>query len=297
LPKKSLAALIPFLEHFSTEDACREYLAKILWGGKPKCPHCNSKHIYTIHNRPAFTCGNCAKQFRATTGTIFENSKIPLTKWFLATRLMACSKKGISSHQLGKELGITQKSAWYMEQNIRLMLGNRRYEKMLDGIIEVDETYIGGRRKGGKRGRGTEKAKVFGMLQRNGEIRIMHVEDVSSYTLHPLIFGNVKLGSVIMSDEWKAYNGLKGKYKRGVINHGKRHYADGEIHVNSLEGAWGLFKRSLKGIYHRPSNRYMFGYCAEFEFRYNNRKKSIPLIFSTAIRQSKIRMTHQQITK
>lgn len=183
-----------------------------------------------------------------------------------------------------------------MEQNIRIMLGNRRYGKMLSGVIEVDETYVGGRRKGGKRGRGTEKAKIFGMLERNGDLRIMHVEDCSSYTLHPLIFKNVRIGSVIMSDEWKAYNGLKGRYQRGVINHGKRHYADGEIHVNSLEGAWGLFKRSLKGIYHRPGNKYMFGYCAEFEFKYNNRKKSIPLIFRTAIKQSKIRATHRQIT-
>ena len=284
------------MEHFSSEDACRDYLIKLLWAGKPKCPHCKCQRVYTITNRPAYSCSKCKKQFRVTTGTIFEDSKIPLVKWFIAIRFLACSKKGMSSMQLSKELGITQKSAWYMEQNIRLMLGNRRYVKMLDGIIEVDETYVGGRRKGGKRGRGTEKAKIFGMLERNGDLRIMHVADVSSYTLHPLIIGNVKVGAVIMSDEWKAYNGLKGRYQRGVINHGKRHYADGEIHVNSLEGAWGLFKRSLKGIYHRPSNKYMFGYCAEFEFKYNNRKKSIPLIFSTAIRQSKIRATHSQIT-
>lgn len=297
MPSKPYFDLINFITRFSTDEQCREYLVKVLWGGKPKCPHCKSKHIYEIKKRPAYVCGTCAKQFRVTTGTIFEDSKIPLNKWFIAIRFIACSKKGISSHQLAKELGITQKSAWYMEQNIRLMLGNRRYNKMLDGVIEVDETYIGGRRKGGKRGRGTTKAKVFGLLERNGEIRLIQVEDVSSYVLHPLIMNNVKVGSVIMSDEWKAYNGLGEYYERFVINHGKRHYADGEIHVNSLEGAWGLFKRSLKGIYHRPSNKYMPNYCAEFEFKYNNRKKTIPLIFRQAIKQSKIRAKHSEIVK
>lgn len=177
------------------------------------------------------------------------------------------------------------------------MLGNSSNNRMLSGIVEVDETYIGGRKKGGKRGRGTEKVKIFGMLERSGLIRMVKVDNVSSYTLHPLIFDNVKIGSVIMSDEWKAYNGLTKYYERGIINHGNRHYANGEIHVNSLEGAWGLLKRNLKGIYHRQSDKHMEKYCAEFVFRYNNRKKSIPLLFKQAIKQSEVSVKHSDITK
>ena len=249
-------------------------------------------------NRPVYKCSNCGTQFRVTSGTVFENSKIPLADWFYAIKLFACYKKGVSSIELAKELGITQKSAWYMEQKIRLLLGNVQNKKMLGGIVEVDETYIGGRQKGGKRGRGTEKAKVFGMLDREtGELRTVHVDDVSSYTLHPIIFKNIELASYIMSDEWKAYNNLEPFYKRSVIKHKIRHYADGDIHVNSLEGAWGLLKRGLKGIYHRPSKKYMINYLKEFEFRYNNRDKSIHILFKTAIKQSKLRVTHSELTK
>lgn len=124
-----------------------------------------------------------------------------------------------------------------MLQNIRLAMDNKKANKMLGGIVEVDETYIGGRKKGGLRGRGTTKTKIFGILERNGDIRMIKVDDVSSSTLHPLIFDNIEIGSLIMSDEWKAYYNLDGFYARGVINHGKRHYANGEIHVNTLEAA------------------------------------------------------------
>lgn len=210
---------------------------------------------------------------------------------------MTVYKKGVSSIELASELGITQKSAWFIEQKIRVMMSNSKYRGMLSGIIEVDETYIGGRKRGGKRGRGTDKAKVFGMLERNGKLILKLVTDTSSAVLHPLIFDNVEIGSVIMSDEWKAYNNLGDYYGRGVINHGKRHYADGEIHVNSLEGAWGLLKRNLKGIYHRPSKQHMEKYCGEFEFRYNNKDKKVHVIFKQAISQSNIRVTNSDIIR
>lgn len=288
-----------FVSRFKDDESCRDYLVRMLWNGKPRCPHCgNKKNIYTYTTRPVYKCGNpeCYKQFRVTTGTIFEDSKISLVLWFDAIRLMVVTKKGISSIELAKELGVTQKSAWYMLQNIRLAMSNKKASKMLGGIVEVDETYIGGKKKGGKRGRGTTKTKVFGMLERNGDIRMMRVDDVSSHTLHPIIFDNVEIGSLIMSDEWKAYNNLDGFYARGVINHGKRHYADGDIHVNTLEAAWGLLKRALKGIYHRPSEKYMNNYCSEFEFRYNNRKKQFHIQFKDLIKQSKIRIKHSDLT-
>lgn len=296
MPRRKPLPLRKFLERFSIEEACREYLVQVLWNGKPKCPRCKGHNkIYEYKSRPIYCCGKCNRQFRVTTGTIFENSKIKLTDWFLAIRLMLGNSKGVSSIQLAKELKITQKSAWYLEHHIRIMMGNSDWSGLLSGVIEVDETYIGGRVRGGKRGRGTSKAKVFGMLERDGELRIMTVKKVDSWTLHPIIYNNIEIGSFIMSDEWGAYNGLEDDYGHAVINHGKRHYADGDVHVNSLEGAWGLLKRSLKSIYHRPSKKYMDLYLAEFEFKYNSRKNVIQVTFRNALKQSKIRTSHKGI--
>lgn len=175
-------------------------------------------------------------------------------------------------------------------------MGNKKYVDMLGGTVEVDETYVGGRIKGGKRGRGTEKTKVFGILEREGTLQMYIVDKVNARTLQGIIYDNVEIGSAIMSDEWKAYNGLNEFYAHNIINHGRRHYADGEVHVNTLEGAWGHFKRTLKGIYHRPSKKYMAKYCGEFMFRYNNRNKSMQVLFKDALKQTKIRVTHKEIT-
>jgi transposase-like protein len=300
-PQKSFS-LKGFIARFDNET-CREYLAKARWGNKPRCHQCgNNKNNYRYTTRPVYKCSNCGTQFRATTGTIFERSKIPLSDWFLAIKLMACSKKGLSSYQLAKELGITQKSAWYMETNIRLMLGNKEYKSMLGGIVEVDEVYmIRDTSKKTKQGHGTNKQKVFGMRERNseknesGELRITIVDKVNSKTLHPIIIENVELGAWLMSDEWKAYNNLEDLFERGVVNHSKRQYVNGATHTNSIEGAWSHLRRLVSGIYHRPSVKHLQKYLDEFEFRYNHRNKSLDLIFKTAIKQSGVRKKHTDI--
>lgn len=217
---------------------------------------------------------------------------------------MACSKKGLSSYQLAKELGITQKSAWYMETNIRMMLGNKEYKSMLGGIVEVDEVYmVRDTSKVTKQGHGTNKQKVFGMRERNseknetGELRIRTVSNVDSKTLHPIIIDNIKIGTLLMSDEWKAYNNLQDKYERGMVNHSKRQYVDGEFHTNSIEGAWAHLRKLINGIYHRPSPKHLQKYLDEFEFRYNNRKKSFECIFKQAVKQSNIRKKHTDIIR
>lgn len=276
---------------------------KIIWRGKPQCPHCGFKTgIYHYTSRPIYKCSNCNSQFRVTTGTIFESSKIPLPKWFLAIKLIACTKKSMSSYQLAKELGITQKSAWYMETNIRLMLGNKSYKKMLSGIVEVDEVYmVRDTKVKTKRGRGTNKSKVFGIRERNsekkeqGELRIQMVKKTDSKHLHPIIFDNVDIGAWLMSDEYKAYNQLEDYFARGVINHKSRHYANGEVHVNSLEGAWSHLRKLISGTYHRPTPKHLQKYLDEFEFRYNHRSKTLGEIFKQALKQSNIRKKHSEI--
>jgi transposase-like protein len=293
-----------FISRFD-EETCREYLVKVLWNGKPRCHQCgNNKKNYKYNTRPVYKCSNCGTQFRVTTGTIFESSKIPLSDWFLAIKLIACSKKSISSHQLAKELGITQKSAWYMETNIRVMLGSKKYKNMLGGIVEVDEVYmVRDTSKVTKQGHGTNKQKVFGMRERNsdfkeaGELRIQIVDKVDSYNLHPVILDNVEVGSWLMSDEWKAYNNLDDYFARGVVNHSKRQYVDGEVHTNSIEGAWAHLRKLISGTYHRPSKEHLQKYLNEFEFRYNHRKKSLQCIFKQAIKQSNIRKKHTDLVK
>jgi len=217
---------------------------------------------------------------------------------------MACTKKSLSSYQLAKELGITQKSAWYMETNIRLLMGNKEYKKMLSGIVEVDEVYmVRDTSKVTKQGHGTNKQKVFGMRERNserkksGEIRITIVDKVNSATLHPIILENVKKGSELMSDEWRGYNNLQDKYKRGVVTHSKRQYVDGDVHTNSIEGAWSHLRKLISGTHHRPSKKHLQKYLDEFEFRYNNRDKPLEAIFKQAIKQSGVRKKHTDITK
>ena len=299
---KNTYSIKDFIARFD-DETCRDYLAYVRWKNKPRCHQCgNNKDNYKYEARKIFKCSNCGTQFRATTGTIFADSKIPLSTWFLAIKLIACTKKSISSYQLGKELGITQKSAWYMETNIRIMLGNKTYKNMMAGIVEVDEVYmVRDKTKKTKAGFGTNKQKVFGMRERNsegnptGDLRILKVDKVNGKTLHPIIKLNVEEGTRLMSDELGVYNNLTYYFERGVINHGKRQYVDGDIHTNNIEGAWSHLRKLIAGTHHRPTKEHLQKYLDEFEFRYNHRGKSLEGIFKTAIKQSDVRTKHADI--
>lgn len=289
--------LTRFFRLFPDEASCRKYLETIIWkDGEPICPHCGNKQkIYRYKNNRTFKCASCNRQFQVTTNTVYEGSNLPLQKWFLAFYLISSYKKGISSVQLAKSLGITQKSAWFLAHKIRHMLSTDE-NKPLKKTVECDETYVGGRKKG-KRGRGSEnKTPVFGMLQRKGRLIIMPVEDTKRKTLEPLIYKNVKKGSHIMTDEWHAYKKLYLNYKHEVVTHGRKEYARGMVHVNTLEGAWSLLKRSFKGTYHRPSKKYLDKYCAEFQFKYNTQKETEYSRFNRAITKSNRRVKNAEVS-
>ena len=182
------------------------------------------------------------------------------------------------------------------------MLANKEYKSMLNSIVEIDEVYmVRDVTKVTKHGHGTNKQKVFGLRERNseknesGEIRITIVNKVDSKTLHPIIIDNVKLGAWLMSDEWRAYNNLEKKYKRGVVNHSKRQYVDGDFHTNSIEGAWSHLRKLISGTHHRPSPEHLQKYLDEFEFRYNHRKKSLQCIFKQAVKQANVYKRHVDI--
>lgn len=282
--------LIQFLERFKDEETCREYYAQIRWKGKPVCPHCGFDDIWTYKSRAIYRCKNCDSQFRCTTGSIFQDSKVPLQKWFLAIYLICNDKTGISAIQLGKELNITRRRAWIMAHKIREALGNKKHRCLKD-IVQCDETYVGGRRRGSKRGRGAEhKTPVFGMLQTGGRVRMMPVIDTKRRTLFPIIHETVRKGSVVMTDDYKSYIGLGNRYVHKVVNHSSRQYVNGDIHTNGIENVWSILKRGLRGTYIRPSRQYMKQYCKEFEFRFNNRHEPIGKQFNLVLKQSDIKI-------
>ncbi len=284
---------------FPTEESCIQELARTRWGKKPVCPHCgSSRKIYIISKGKLFKCADCRKPFSVRIGTIFEDSPIPLKKWFMALWLITAHKKGISSMQLSRDLDVTQKTAWFMLHRIRYAMAHGSFHKPLDGIVEADETYIGGKHSG-KRGRGSEnKTPVFGMLDRDDEtIMTQPVEKVNKKTLQGLLKENVDKGSTIMTDEWRAYNGLDKHFKgHEKVDHSNEEYARGIVHVNNLENFWSLLKRGITGIYHHVSRTHLHRYCSEFQYRYNTRKIKDSQRFSFALCHLSGRLDYSTLT-
>ncbi|MCW3102522.1 MAG: family transposase [Bacteroidetes bacterium] len=303
-----------FLEatlYFNTEKKCREYLENIRWEGKPYCPHCDhSEKIYKFKDEKTYKCSACKKKFTVTVGSVFENSNVSLQKWLLSLYLVSSTKKGISSIQLGKAIGVTQKTAWFMLQRIREML-KEEAESMLEGVVEIDETYVGGkaknkhakaRRELRKNGTGyMNMTPVVGMLQRGGKIRMIalkHVHKINGSVLKPLVYDNVAKDSVLITDGHGGYYGLKNTYKQHeVVRHDQGEYVRGMYHTNTIEGAWSHLKRTILGTYHYVSVKHLDRYCNESSFRYNNRKKHECLRFDTALENCKGRLKYKELIK
>lgn len=303
--KEKFTNLLEATKFFSSEEVCRGYLEKLIWEDKPVCPYCKNKEIYRFSDKKRFKCKRCFTKFTITIGTVLENTKVPLQKWMLAVYLVTATKKGISSVQLSKDIGVTQKTAWFMLQRIREMVGLDNIEAFED-IVEVDETYIGGKYKNkhynkrlkNQQGRGgSEKTPVFGMLQRNGKVLSMKVPDTKSTTLKPIIDKYINRGTIICSDEWRGYRGLKNDYNHFIVNHSRYQYVDGLAHTNTLEGYWSLVKRNIHGTYHYISRKHLNRYCAEFDFRYNNRKLSTIERFNIALSDCKGRLKYKDLIK
>lgn len=260
-----------------TEEQAFDLVAQMRWGNKPKCIHCGStKKIYSLKvksaSRKILKCSECRKQFSALVGTIFEGSHIPLKKWLLAIHLMCSSKKGISANQLSRELDITYKSAWFMCHRIRWSFTQEPLDK-LNGIVEVDETYIG---KGkGYRGRGRntdDKTPVVALIQRDGKAKSYKVDNVKQATLHKLIGENVEVTSDIMTDSFRSYKGLNKKFNsHEAVDHSKE-YVRGICHTNFAESYFSLLKRGIVGTFHHVSKEHLDKYLLEFNHRWNSRK-------------------------
>ena len=264
-------------KHLHDEQAAYEHLAKIRWPEGPICVHCQSRKIYTLKvagpsKRVVLKCGTCRKQFSATVGTIFERSHIALNKWFMAFQLMASSKKGMSAHQLHRMLNITYKSAWFLAHRIRHVMKQTPFGDKLGGIVEADETYIGGKTRG--TGRLDNKMPVFALVERGGKVRSFTMPLVSSMNLKRAIDEHVDKSATLMTDEFAGYKKIgKDFTDHQTVNHSKKEYVRGTATTNTVEGYFSLLKRGLNGTYHHVSQKHLHRYLDEFNFRYNARKE------------------------
>jgi transposase-like protein len=278
--------ILDIINNFSTQQDCLEYLAFKRWGEERHCPYCGSVKTYkhTEKKKTRFQCGDCRKSFSATVGTIFHNSHIPLQKWFIIISLMLNAKKGISAYQIARDLKMRRPTVWSIMHRIRKAM--EKDGELLKGIVEIDETYIGGKprakevkkrkkddddNKGGGSGGIKSKSCVFGMVERNGKVKAMKVKDSKRDTLLEKIYNNVERGSNIMSDEYKAYHYLYVDFKHETVCHSALEFVKGACHNNTIEGFWSLLKRGIKGQFHHISKKYLDKYVDEFCWRYNNR--------------------------
>ncbi len=266
-----------FNKQFPNDNACLENMFLSRYEGKT-CPFCNKQtNFYKLTNRKAYCCQNCGDSIYPLANTIFHKSETSLKSWYYAIFLMSQSRNGVSAMELQRHLGVTYKTAWRMGKQIRILMSQENAK--LKGTVEADETYVGGKGKNNKRGRGAEhKTAVFGMVERKGSVVSKVVENVKSSTVMPIMRSSVALGSNVMTDEFPIYNSVrKSGYNHGVVNHGQKQYVIGSKHTNTIEGFWSQLKRSIDGTYHAVSPKYLQSYVNEFVYRYNQRLGLSPL--------------------
>lgn len=291
------------------EKTCRTYYEQVRWKGIPKCPHCSNEKVWILkpskyQNEYQCAAKECKKKFNCLTKTIFENTKISLIIWFKAIYLCTTLSKGITSPDLAKALGITQKSAWFRLHCIRELL-TKKAPEMLTGIVEADETWIGGSetnkpksKRSGVQGINAEfKNVVVGVVARGGGMHCQPVLTVDIENVLPVVFENVEEGSTVYTDQWSGYNSLKPKYTHDSVNHNAEEYVRGAVHTGTIDGAWNLFKKKINGIHHQVSAKHLPRYCSEFSFGYTHRKLTSYDKFSMAISNGENRLSYKILTQ
>lgn len=277
-----------FKINFPNDEACLEWLKNSRWPDGIHCVKCNkiTKHHH-VSKRTSYACDECGNHVYPMAGTILEKSSTSLVTWFHAMFIMANTRCGISAKQLERETGVTYKTAWRMFNQIRSMLAD---DVSLEGSsVEVDETYIGGRRRG-KRGRGAEgKTPVIGLVQRKGRVKAIKSDKVDSATVMPMIKENVQPESTIYTDEYLIYNKVsQNGYKHETVNHALKAWVIGDAHTNTIEGFWSLVKRGISGVYHAVDSKYVQDYVNEYSFRYNRRNSETAMFWNFLDRLAKV---------
>lgn len=276
---KQFDNLIQMMAAFPDEQSAIDHFTAIRWKRGAFCPLCGSTKVYHFSDKRTHKCGDCRKRFSIKVGTIFEDSKIGLRQWFMAIWLITSHKKGIASTQLAKDIGVTQKTAWFMTHRLRHAAQTKSFNRPLDGEVEADETFIGGKEKnkhawqrtGGKQG-GAGKVAVLGMLERDGDLRAEVTPNLSARNVQSVIRENVAPGSALMTDEHGAFVGLSDTYYHHRVNHSAGEYVrDYCLHTNGIESVWALFKRQIVGTHHYLSPKHLSRYLGEMTWRFNHR--------------------------
>ncbi len=275
---KHFDSLIQMMDAFPDEQSCIDHLKGILWKNGEYCPHCGHDKIYHFSNKTTHMCAQCRQKFSIKVGTIFEDTKLSLRKWFIAIWMITSHKKGIASTTLAKDLKITQKSAWFMLHRLRHAARTRSFSRPLDGQVEADESFFGGKEANKHRAKrlpkatgGMGKTIVFGVMERGGELRTKPIEDIKDARKE--VTFSVKPGATLVTDEHSVYRNLNGRYDHHTVKHSKGEYVrDETIHTNSIEGVWSLFKRQVYGIHHWVSPKHLQQYLGEMTWRYNRRE-------------------------
>lgn len=304
---KSTISTFKLFQLFPDEESARQYLEDRLWPDGVKCPTCASPERITIRKGGFYRCNACQLDFTVRTGTIFGRSHIPLHKWVYAMYLLVTARKGISSMQLAKEIGVTQKSAWFMLQRLREACSSPDSMDKLKGIVEIDEAFFGGKeankheRKKLHAGRGpVGKVAVLGMRERGGRIRAAVTEIRTLDSVHGAIHANVEPGSQLYTDDHVVFNDLDGLfYRHETVNHSSGEYARGPVSTNSIESVWAVMKRGIHGVYHQVSAKHLGRYVAEFTFRLNEgnvKEHTLTRLDSFVAAVVGRRITYKQVT-
>ena len=276
--------ILEIARKFPTQESCIEHLERFKWDGKPYCPHCKSYEVARkneAHQVGRWNCHNCLSTFKVLSGTIFQGTKVPLQKWFAAIAILLNAKKSVSSCQLARDLDLNQKSAWYLAMRIRKAMNDD--SALLSGIVEADESYIGGKPRGknnprggtGTRGRGTKKLPVLGAVERGGKVKASPSPRVTAQHINAFLRRNIDPRALLMTDQFAGYNEVRDWMMHFSVDHSKR-YVDGAIHTNTIEGFWALVKRAISGQHHHYTVEHASDYINEAAYKYNTRKSETP---------------------
>lgn len=299
-------SVIQVLDYFRDEKVCKAYLAQQRWGGQPVCPHCGNSHkIYTTNR--GYKCGNkeCHKKFSVTVGTVMEDSKIKLRYWFAAIYYLTSHKRGISSYDLADELGVCQKTAWFLMHRIRKMMHKEAPAK-IEVVAQSDESFFGGKNKNrhwdkkvkNSQGRSfKDKTPVLGILEPGevSQIRLFKIPNTEADTIQPYLDANIEPGALLMTDEWKGYAYAHENFDHRFVNHGAREYVSDGISTNGVENFWSHFKRGIIGVYYHTSRKHLDRYCDEFSYRFNTRNLTDCERFESSLTNVNGRLTWKQL--
>lgn len=295
--------ILELTTYFKEEEKCIEYIKEWRWQGTVRCIQCGFAHVYHFKDGKRFKCGNCKEHFTVTCGTIMQSTKLPLSKWILAIFLIGGHKKGISSCQLGRDLGVTQTTAWHMLHKIREMLVQD--DRQLEGVVSSDETFVGGKNKNrhrdkklkyGKDRDWADKTPVIGMMQADGFVKTKVLKDATNESIRPVVLQSVKRGSTLVTDEYKSYRIMHKFYNHEKLNHQKGFLSPNGFSTNNIEGFWSQLKRMIIGIYHKVSRKYLQNYMNELTFRHNTRKEKQGVRFAMMMSMINQKITYKQLT-